>query len=59
MQEELYAWLRDTWELLEREDTGHDRTMLLRGRARAIREFLQLPANFISMLEEIAESRGE
>jgi len=52
IQSELHAWLKDTWELLEREDVDWETTMLLRGRARAIREMLQLPANIIAYLEE-------
>ena len=52
IQSELQMWLKDTWELLEREDVDWETTMLLRGRARAIREMLQLPTNIISYLEE-------
>ena len=52
IQSELQMWLKDTWELLEREDVDWETTMLLRGRARAIREMLQLPANIIAYLEE-------
>ena len=52
IQSELQMWLKDTWELLEREDVDWETTMLLRGRARAIREMLQLPTNIIAYLEE-------
>jgi hypothetical protein len=49
-RKELQTWLADTWSLLETE-TDQDSIAELRGRARAIREVLQLPDNVISMIQ--------
>lgn len=51
---ELYAWLIDTWEQLENPENDEITTATLRGRARAIREMLELP-NMLSSVAYLQE----
>ncbi len=56
-QKELQTWLADTWEKLEAE-TDPELVSQLRGRARTIREVLQMPAGIIEMLKQKEEQYG-
>lgn len=58
IQRELSVWLSDTWRLLEVEKdlaAIHE----LQGRARTIREFLDIPRNIITMIETKEDSYAE
>lgn len=53
-QKELQCWLADTWANLESE-TDPELVAQLRGRARTIREVLELPDNVIVMIQRNQE----
>lgn len=55
-KKELFCWLADTWIKLEVE-TDPEEAAQLRGRARAIRETLQLPEHVIEMIK-LNQERG-
>lgn len=51
ISKELSSWLADTWELLEDVDDPIEAAKL-RGRARTIREMLNLPNGIMEMIED-------
>lgn len=55
-KKELFCWLSDTWIKLESESDPEEAAQL-RGRARTIREVLQLPENVIAMIQLNDERR--
>jgi len=54
LAKELQAWLADTWALLETEVDAEEAAQL-RGRARTIREVLQMPDGIIHILKQVEE----
>lgn len=54
IQKELCCWLASTWELLEDVDDPIEAAKL-RGRARAVREMLDMPTGIIRMIEDQRE----